>query len=222
VTGPGNRVGPDPSAVEPALPWPLLPARDGDAPFAATDRSRDDPTRSVEDPEPSADNGAAGRRRSAAQGRRGATLAQVNAVGPMLLLVLGALLGIATQMSTLAYMSLRVPALFAALFMVAQGLYELDRLHRDRSRAAERPVVVPGTEGLTPQSGRSYPAAPPSSGPTGQARMAIPVILMVLGGWLGLAVLRGSGGEDAVLNVLATTSAFVLFAIGWQVLLGSR
>lgn len=153
--------------------------------------------------------------------RLAATLAQVNAVGPMLLLVLGALLGIATQMSNLAHMSLRVPALFAALFMVAQGLYELDRLHRDRSRVAERPAAVPGVE-HNPPVGHNYPAAPPASGPSGQARSAIPVILMVLGGWLGLAVLRGSGGADVVLNVLATLSAFVLFAIGWQVLLGSR
>lgn len=127
------------------------------------------------------------------------------------------MLGAATQMSSQADMSLRVPSLFAALFMVAQGLYELDRIRRDRLRSPQQ--VGAEQVGVAP---RRDVVPSPAGEPNGQVRLAIPVVLMCLGGWLGLAVLRGSGGPDLILNVLATLSAFLLFAIGWQVLLGSR
>jgi len=152
----------------------------------------------------------------------------VNLVGPTLLLVLGAALGAATQMSPEATMGLRVPSLFAAFFMVAQGLVELERARRDRARAAAATPAV--THPVRPGGGPDLDAArpayqappPPPSGPPNKAGTAIPLLLMALAAWLGLAVLNGAGNQAIALSVLATLSAFLLFAIGWQVLLASR
>jgi len=151
----------------------------------------------------------------------------VNLVGPALLLVLGAALGAATQMSPEATMGLRVPSLFAAFFMVAQGLVETERARRERARASATPSatqhVRPGGRADLDAARPAYQAAqPPPSAPPGKAGTAIPVLLMVLAAWLGLAVLSGAGNQAVTLSVLATLSAFLLFAIGWQVLLASR
>ena len=168
---------------------------------------------------------------TAAPSLRPDSVAGVSLVGPSLLLVLGAALGAATQMSPQAAMSLRVPSLFAALFMVAQGLYEVDRIRRERPRptAGAGPVGEATSGGLAdgigaaPSARPVYQAsAPAPAAPPSKARAAIPALLMGLAAWLGLAVLGGAGDAAIPLSVLATLSAFLLFAIGWQVLLGTR
>jgi len=153
----------------------------------------------------------------------------VSLVGPSLLLVLGAALGAATQMSPAAAMGLRVPALFAALFMVAQGLYEVERVRRRRPPSGDGTAGTAasgdGVDGLTAGMETARPmyraTAPTAAASRDKARAAIPALLMGLAGWLGLAVLSGAGNDAVPLSVLATLSAFLLFAIGWQVLLGS-
>lgn len=149
----------------------------------------------------------------------GTKVSQVSVVGPVLLLVLGSLLGAATQTASSADMGLRVPSLFAALLMVAQGLLELERARRERARKPEQKVAVVTTAGEAGAARAGYQTAQPPA--TTPVRLVIPVSLMALASWLGLAVLT-SGGEAVALSVLATISAFLLFALGWQVLLGSR
>jgi hypothetical protein len=136
------------------------------------------------------------------------------------MVVLGSVLGASAQMSTGAQMGLRVPALFAALLMVAQGLLELDRNRRQMARAElTAPIVTPSGE-VVPVSRAGYLPSTASAQP-GPQHAALPTTLMGLAGWLGLAVLV-TGGSAVTLSVLATVGAFLLFAMGWQAMLGPR
>jgi hypothetical protein len=139
------------------------------------------------------------------------------------MVILGGSLGFATQTApATTSMGLRVPALFAALLMVAEGLLEFERAlrhHRMRVPAATADGTVPGEIVLV--------ARPGSPASTGNGRLAslrpsIPLILMLLALWLGLAVLFRGGHADKDLAVLATISTFLLFTLGWSSLLGTR
>ncbi len=144
----------------------------------------------------------------------------MNRLGPFVVIVLGVALGAATQGSHDAAMGLRVPALFAALLMVGQGMLDLAGAGRakDRAKATSSSVSVP-VGGVTDivVSRPVYVQQAPAPKQTA-ARFAAPVGLMVLSMWLGLAVLF-SAGAFTWLSTLSTIAAFMLFALGWQLLM---
>ena len=127
----------------------------------------------------------------------------MNALGPVLI-ILGSALGAAVQTATGTAMSLRIPAFFAALVMVAVGLRMIMRF--------------PEAEG-EPPSGTLLPSSAvteQSSG--GRTNLTVPVLLMVLSLWLGFANLAPQSSSPPALTTLATIAAFALFAIGWLLL----
>ncbi len=118
---------------------------------------------------------------------------------PIALVLLGATLGTAVQVGEQASMGLRVPSMFAAFFMVAHGLYELDRAHGGNVPPAQ-PAPAKG-------GGKGSP----------RVRVGVPVALMALASWLGLANLTSTGAPGP-LSFLAVLAAFLLFSLGWSVL----
>lgn len=165
---------------------------------------------------------------------------------PALSVVLGALLGLVNLNAPEANGWLRVPALLAALILVAQGL--LDFENGRRARALHLPVP----EGSLPALNPSGPAGPAvvlnaddvvvhESRPTGgalaleqaiqaqalaarmvagtavrESRGAV-VAVLVLAIWLGLATLNYSNSPRALLH-LSLLAAFLLFASAWSML----
>ena len=125
----------------------------------------------------------------------------MNALGPVLI-ILGSALGAAVQTATGTAMSLRIPAFFAALVMVAVGLRMIMRF--------------PETE-AEPPSGTLLPSSAVTEQAASRPSLTVPVLLMVLSLWLGLANL-GPQGSPPALTTLATIAAFALFSIGWLLL----
>jgi hypothetical protein len=145
----------------------------------------------------------------------------MNAIGPVLLTALGASLGFATQTAESAGMGLRVPALFAALLMVAQGLLSLGRaLRPDRADQSDDEDASAGEE-IVPAARPGSPAAADNLRVM-SVRASVAVAFMALAIWLGLAVLVEGVGHEGTLVALAAVSAFVLFALGWSALLGGE
>jgi hypothetical protein len=161
-------------------------------------------------------------------------------------IALGILLGVACAVPTTGEMALRVPALLASLVMVAQGLLDLGRVRQtrlkteqqekaDREKAAQdqeararqkaaTPTGSTALEGRVMQPGEVQPArdvvaaqhVPPVAVPTPKESMTIPMLVLGLAVWLGLAVI---GLEAApVLRGLALLAAFLLFSHGWSLL----
>src|SRR5882672_4704166 len=89
---------------------------------------------------------------------------QVNALGPVLI-ILGSALGAAVQTATGTAMSLRIPAFFAALVMVAVGLRMIMRF--------------PETETEAP-SGTMLPSSAVAEQATSRPSLTVPVLLMIL------------------------------------------
>lgn len=172
--------------------------------------------------------------RTPSQGRQSsARVVTISSPGPLigaiLTVVLGVALGIANQAASGTAMGLRVPALLAALLMVAQGVLDIKRhLPRRRiveetdsvmvddgsgqgSRATELAVVrqLPPPQSITPVAVRPTPV-----------NMAVPISVMVLAAWLGLADLRVESPTS--LTVLSLIAAFALFALGWSLLPARR
>jgi hypothetical protein len=145
-------------------------------------------------------------------------------VGAVLTLVLGLALGVANQGAGGTAMGLRVPALLAALLMVGQGVNDL-RKNMPRRQEVE---VLPDPDGNAPR-GRELAVVrpiPPQKPVTimatrpSPATLSVPLTVMILAAWLGLADLRIDA--PASLSVLSLISAFALFALGWGLLPARR
>lgn len=164
-------------------------------------------------------------------------------------ITLGILLGIVCAVPTSGEMGLRVPALLAALVMVAQGLLDLGRVRQERldrerqeqqdaegreraaqakeSHARQQPagtalegrVLGPG-EAPPRDDARAAQRVPPVVARTPKESMTIPMLVLGLAVWLGLAVI----GLDAsaVLRGLSLLAAFLLFSHGWSLLPARR
>ena len=162
---------------------------------------------------------------------------------PALSVLLGALLGLENLNSPEANGWLRVPALLAALILVAQGLLDFENGRRARA------MNLPTPEGSLPALN---PSAPPvvlnpdevvvheSRPPAGavaleqaiqaqqlaarlvagtavrESRGAV-VAVLVLAVWLGLATLNYSNSPDTLLR-LSLLASFLLFASAWSML----
>jgi|GEM_PF-6082391 len=147
-------------------------------------------------------------------------------IGPFLLVLLGIALGISNQAATGTAMLLRTPAMLASLLMVGQGLLEIKR---HWPRKVER-IAIPDSEErivdmttgqarvrelATVQELPAPPVTPVTARPSAST-MAVPVLVMLLAAWLGLADLQVEAPGD--LTFLALVASFLLFALGWSLL----
>jgi hypothetical protein len=151
--------------------------------------------------------------------------------------VLSTSLAVSTLRYQSAELSLRVPALLTALILFSQALLELTPKVR-RATRGEAVVAAPPPGELEPLEAKvmtaaevklsrgSLPAAagypvPEEPKPAGApARRWVPILLILLGVWLGLAVLVAD--FYGWLSALSIIAAFLLFAFGWQDLSGKR
>ena len=143
-------------------------------------------------------------------------------IGAVLTLALGLALGIANQGAGDTAMGLRVPALLAALLMVGQGVVDI------RKNLPRRTVEVVPENGDGPRSRelavvRPMPPQPPVTVLTTRpspSTLSVPLAVIILAAWLGLADLRIDA--PASLSTLSLISAFALFALGWGLLPARR
>ena len=143
-------------------------------------------------------------------------------IGAVLTLILGLALGVANQGAAGTAMGLRVPALLAALLMVGQGVVDI------RKNLPRRTVEVIPDSGDGPRSRelavvRPMPPQPPVTVLTTRpspSTLSVPLTVMFLAAWLGLADLRIAA--PASLSTLSLISAFALFALGWGLLPARR
>ena len=151
--------------------------------------------------------------------------------------MLAASLGFATLGYADADMRLRVPALLTALILFSQALLELTPKIR-RATRGEAVAAPPPPGALEPVEAKvmtaaevklsrgSLPAAagyptPEEPKPAGApAKRWVPIMLILLGVWLGLAVLVAD--FYGWLSGLSIMAAFLLFAFGWQDMSGRR
>ena len=163
-------------------------------------------------------------------GRPATRVVTVSSPGPLIgavaTLVLGVLLGLANQAADGTDMMLRVPALLAALLMVAQGAYDFKR-HLPRRAVVEDTgtmVVEDGDTHRPTELARVRPLPQPSVSPVTvrptPATLSVPIGVMVLAAWLGLADLRVEAPPS--LALLSLIAAFALFALGWTLLPARR
>jgi hypothetical protein len=126
--------------------------------------------------------------------------------GAILVFVLGVLLGVSNQVASGTPNALRVPALLAALLMVAQGVIGVRRA----LVAAPKTTRPMGAAYGRPVSAVTALPKPKASG------YMIPMVVMGLAVWLGLANLNVDAPTD--LTTYSLISSFALFAIAWTVL----
>jgi len=143
-------------------------------------------------------------------------------IGAVLTLVLGLALGIANQGAGGTEMALRVPALLAALLMVGQGVVDI-RKNLPRRQVELTPEIDTGPRGRELAVVRPMPPQPPvtvlATRPS-PATLSVPLTVMLLAAWLGLADLKVAA--PAALSTLSLISAFALFALGWGLLPARR
>ncbi len=142
-------------------------------------------------------------------------------VGATLTVLLGLLLGIANQGASGTDMSLRVPALLAALLMVAQGVVDFRRGLVAKPTVEQIPENTPPTvtrelpTGRPGKLGRANASVAPAVKPT-LATLSLPISVMLLAAWLGWADLVTEAPDS--LAVLSLVASFALFALGWSLL----
>jgi hypothetical protein len=144
-------------------------------------------------------------------------------VGAVLTLMLGVLLGIANQGAGTTGMGLRLPALLAALLMVGQGVNSLRKNLPHRTEIEVIPEPTVGQRGRELAIVHPLPPKQPvtvlATRPSGTA-LAVPLTVMVLAAWLGLADLRVPA--PPALTTLSLIAAFALFALGWGMMPARR
>jgi hypothetical protein len=148
-------------------------------------------------------------------------------IGAVVTLLLGILLGVTNQAADGVGMGLRVPALLAALLMTGQGVVDLKRHWPKQVRVVVKKEAVreDGTVARTTELAPVTPLPPPRRVAVEVVRptapnLAVPITVMVLAAWLGLADLRVEAPTS--LTVLCLISAFALFALGWSLLPARR
>jgi hypothetical protein len=145
-------------------------------------------------------------------------------VGAVLTMALGIALGLANQAAGTTEMGLRVPALLAALLMVGQGVVSLRKSLPQRQEIEVIPDPESGPRGrelavVRPIAQRQHPVTPVAVRPT-PATLSVPITVLLLAAWLGLADLRVAA--PPTLSVLSLVAAFALFALGWGLLPARR
>ena len=162
---------------------------------------------------------------------------------PALSVILGALLGLENLNSPLANGWLRVPALLAALILVAQGWLDLENGRRARAMNLPppegrmppinppKPPVVLNSDEVVVHEGRQQSgalaleqaiqaqelAARLVAGTAVRESRGAVVAVLVLAIWLGLATLTYSNSPSSLLR-LSLLASFLLFASAWSML----
>lgn len=162
---------------------------------------------------------------------------------PALSVLLGALLGLENLNSPEANGWLRVPALLAALILVAQGLLDLENGRRARAMHLtppegslpalnpSTPAVVLNADDVVVHQSRAQPgavaleqaiqaqvlAARLVAGTSVRESRGAVVAVLVLAIWLGLSTLNYSTSPAALLY-LSLLASFLLFASAWSML----
>lgn len=143
-------------------------------------------------------------------------------IGAVLTLMLGLALGIANQGAGGTAMGLRVPALLAALLMVGQGVVDLRKNLRRQVELVQE-TSDPSLRRRELAVVQSMPPNPPVTVLTTRpspSTLGVPLTVLILAAWLGLADLRVDA--PASLSTLALISSFALFALGWGLLPARR
>jgi hypothetical protein len=144
-------------------------------------------------------------------------------VGAVLTIALGIALGLANQGASGTAMALRVPALLAALLMVGSGVQNLTKnlpKQQDVELIAEGESGPRGRELAVVRPMPARPAVTAVAVKPSPSTLTVPIVVMVLAAWLGLADLRVPA--PPTLSVLSLVAAFALFALGWQLLPARR
>jgi hypothetical protein len=164
---------------------------------------------------------------------------------PALSVLLGALLGLENLNSPEANGVLRVPALLAALILVAQGLLDFENGRRARAMhlptpesstlpafQPSAPPVVLNPDDVVVHESRQQPsgtvaleqaiqaqqlAARLVAGTAVRESRGAVVAVLVLAVWLGLATLNYSNSPTSLLR-LSLLASFLLFASAWSML----
>ncbi len=153
-------------------------------------------------------------------------------VEPIVVMVLGVVLGLVDQRATTASGWLRVPALVAALILVAQAILTIENRRRVVVDLREDDIVTESTEIVTVQQvtlanpGMAvYKGAPASSSETTttttKVREGPQVMYFVMGlaVWLGLATLANPGAPKNLL-LLSLLASFLLFSEAYKQMRG--
>lgn len=156
-------------------------------------------------------------------------------IQPVVVMAFGAYLGLVNQAATGTSGWLRVPALIAALILVAQSIHEVQQLRSTHTVSVRHDVAEmdagPGAEVVTvvPMEvhapGRAVhrdvpvqvKVEPHDAGTGFREKPQTIYLVMGLSVWLGLASLANPGAPKSLL-VLSLLAAFLLFAEAWQML----
>jgi hypothetical protein len=156
-------------------------------------------------------------------------------IEPVVVMIFGAMLGLVDQTATETSGWLRVPALIAALLLVAQAILDFQVRKQEWTDPSAEPVTVParalvvrqadsgGVENTRRaqyrQAAISVRATVASASVRENPRLIY--FVMVLAVWLGLATLANPSAPWPLL-VLSLLAAFLLFAEAWQMVRSRR
>ncbi len=154
-------------------------------------------------------------------------------VEPIVVMVLGVVLGLVDQRATTASGWLRVPALVAALILVAQAILTIENRRRVVVDLREDEILTESTEIVTVQQvtlanpGMAvYKGTPSSSSETTTTTTAkvregpqVMYFVMGLAVWLGLATLANPGAPKNLL-LLSLLASFLLFSEAYKQMRG--
>jgi hypothetical protein len=155
---------------------------------------------------------------------------------PVVVMFFGAMLGLVDQTATETSGWLRVPALIAALLLVAQAILDFQVRKQEWTDPPSQSVVVtPGSQ-LVVRQADSGGVENPRKATYRQAAISVRAtvanasvrenprliyFVMVLSVWLGLATLANPGAPWLLL-VFSLLAAFLLFAEAWQMVRSRR
>lgn len=152
-------------------------------------------------------------------------------VEPIVVMVLGVVLGLVDQRATTASGWLRVPALVAALILVAQAILTIETRRRVVPDIRADEIVTESTEIVTVQQVKltnpgmavysGNPASSETVTTTKKVREGPQVMYFVMGlaVWLGLATLANPGAPKDLL-LLSLLASFLLFSEAYKQMRG--
>jgi len=157
-------------------------------------------------------------------------------IEPVVVMCFGAILGLVDQTATETSGWLRVPALIAALLLVAQAILDFQVRKQEWTDHSETPLTPVPTRELVIRQVDSGGVDNPRKAQYRQAAISVRAtvasasvrenprliyFVMVLAVWLGLATLANPSAPWLLL-VFSLLAAFLLFAEAWQMVRSRR